>query len=294
MKPEFLVGGQAVIEGVMMKGPTHYSVAVRKPNEKISLKVEECSSLTKKYKILNLPFLRGIVYLIEMLVLGLNTLTYSANESAEKEEEQLSGKEIFFTIAIALLFAVGIFIALPLFITKAIIQSNGILFNFIDGIIRVLFFVVYVLLISMMKDVVRLFQYHGAEHKAVNCYEKGLKLTVANAKKQTTRHARCGTSFIVIVLILSIFVFSLIVSPNWIVKFLGRLIFVPIIAGISYELLKVFAKNENNCIIKLLIQPGYWVQGLTTREPDEKQLEIGLKAIKAVLAKETPQSPQKS
>jgi uncharacterized protein YqhQ len=276
------VGGQAVIEGVLMKNNDKIAIAVRKPNKKISLKKERMRSVTKRVKFLGWPFFRGTVNLIEMLVIGIKALNYSANESLGEKEEKITKTEFVITTIVALAFAVGLFILLPLYLTK-VTRTEGVIFNVIDGLIRVVIFILYILAISFMKDVRRLFEYHGAEHKTVNCYEAGKKITVANVKKYTTLHRRCGTTFLLIVLVVSIIVFSLIVTDSFWIKFLGRIVLLPVIAGIGYELLKLGARFPKNFFLNILVWPGLGLQKMTTREPDRKQIEVAIKAFKAVV-----------
>ena len=276
------VGGQAVIEGVLMKNNDKIAIAVRRPDKKISVKKEKIPPISKKIKFLGWPFFRGTVNLIEMLILGIKALNCSANESLGEEEEKIKPWEFAITTTFAVAVAVGLFILLPLWLTKAT-KTAGILFNIIDGVIRIGIFVLYILLISLMKDVRRLFEYHGAEHKTVHCYEDGKKLTPSNVKKYSTAHRRCGTTFLLIVLVLSILVFSLIVTDNFWIKFAARVLLLPVIAGISYELLKLGAKFPENIIMNLLVWPGMTLQRLTTREPDKKQIEVAIAAFKAVV-----------
>ncbi len=298
------VGGQAVIEGVMMKSPHYYSIAIRKPSGEITTKTEKYVSLTEKYKIFKAPFLRGIVSMWEMLKLGVKSLTYSANESVDEEEETLSDWAIFFTILVSMAFAVLLFVVIPYMIPKLIgvsEEETTLLFNLIAGIFKVIVFIGYVLAISLMDDIKRVFQNHGAEHMAVNCYESGKKLTVNNVKKYFTYHPRCGTSFIVIVLFIMIIVFSLIPSLinilfpavnelgtvlKTIVFLLIRIMFIPLVAGISYEILKISSKYKDNLLTRAIAFPGRLVQGLTTKNPDDKQIEVAIKALKEVLKKE--------
>ncbi|MFW6013674.1 MAG: DUF1385 domain-containing protein [Candidatus Nanoarchaeia archaeon] len=299
------VGGQAVIEGVMMKSPNYYSVAVRKPDGRITKKTEEYVSLTQRHRLLGLPFFRGIVSMGEMLRLGIKSLTYSANESADEEEETLSEWAIFVTIFFSMAFAVFLFVVIPYMVPTFIgvsEEETTLFFNTIAGLIKVLIFVGYVYLISYMEDIRRVFQNHGAEHMAVNCYEAGQKLTIQNVKKYFTYHPRCGTSFIVIVLLLMIVLFSLIPSiiqalfPSVmeIESFLKtlillgvRLMFIPIVAGISYEILKLSANYRGNLLMKAIAYPGKLVQGLTTRQPDDGQIKVAITALKEVLKKES-------
>lgn len=276
------IGGQAVIEGVMMKSKRKLAVAVRKPNNKIVVKKQNLDSRLYRNIFFRIRFIRGIFILIETMVMGINALSYSANESIDKKEEKLGKGAIAITIGVAALLAVGLFVVLPLFLTRLVTESNGILFNLIDGVIRIGMFLAYIGGISLMKDVRRLFQYHGAEHKSVFCYESGKKLTVKNAKKFSCLHPRCGTTFIIIVLVLSIFLFSLITSPGWVAKLLIRLAFLPIIAGLSYEFIRWGSKHYDNPVVKVLVAPGLAMQLLTTREPDNKQIEVAIKALKAV------------
>jgi uncharacterized protein YqhQ len=277
------IGGQAVIEGVLMKDDHKLAIAVRKPDKKISVKKEKLKPWSKRVKFLGWPFFRGTVNLIEMLVLGIKALNYSANE-ALGEDEQISSKEFAITTIVAMLIAVGLFIVLPLYLTK-VTRTEGIVFNLIDGLIRVVIFLLYLFAISMMKDVKRLFEYHGAEHKAVHCFEAGKKLTVANVRRYTTVHRRCGTTFLLIVLVVSILVFSLIVSDSFWVKLAGRIVLLPVVAGVSYELLKLGAKFPKNFLLNILVWPGLGLQKLTTREPSKKQIEVAIKALKAVVGK---------
>ncbi len=276
------VGGQAVIEGVLMKNGPKIAIAVRRPDKKISVKKENTPPISDKIKFLGWPFFRGTVNLIEMMVLGIKALNYSANESLGESEEKIKTWEFVLTTIFAVGVAVGLFILLPLYLTK-VTQTQGILFNLIDGVIRVAIFVGYIMLISLMKDVRRLFEYHGAEHKTVHCYEHGKKLTPANVKKYSTAHRRCGTTFLLIVLMISIAIFSLIVTDNFWIKFAGRVVLMPVIAGISYELLKLGAKFPKNILINIIVWPGMMLQRLTTREPDKKQIEVAIAAFKAVV-----------
>ena len=273
-------GGQAVVEGVMMKSPKQYSVAVKK-GKKVIVQTKEYRSLTETHPVFKIPFLRGVVALIEMVVLGMQTLIWSANQQIE-EEEELTTKEVGITVFISFLFAIGLFIILPLVITKFLTSDSGVLFNIIDGLIRVIIFIGYLVAIGLMADVKRLFEYHGAEHKTVNCYEAGKKLTPKNAQKFTTLHPRCGTSFVIIVLAISIIVFSF-VTGSFTTKLVSRLVLIPVIAGISYEILKFSAKHRKNTLISAIIYPGLMLQKLTTREPSLDQLRIAIIALKKVL-----------
>lgn len=273
------MGGQAVIEGVLMRSKKKYAIAVRTPDDKILLKKGRVKSLTR-YKLLNFPFIRGFINMIESMILGIKALTWSSNQQTG-ENEKLTTSQIFFTVLISFLFVVLLFIILPFYATKYLTSFEGFWFNLIDGIIRVLIFFIYLLSISRMKDIRKVFQYHGAEHKTVHAYEKELKLTYNNIKKYTTLHPRCGTSFLIIVLAISILVFSLVTTDSWTIKLLSRIILIPVIIGISYEVLKLSAKFQNNILMKLLIQPGLLVQKITTKEPTKKQIEVAVAALEA-------------
>ena len=272
------IGGQAVMEGVMMASRKKVAIAVRKPDGKITIKVEKRSEIAEKFR--KTPFLRGLISLFEMLIIGTKALTWSSNESLEKDEK-IGGTGIFFTIILSLIFAVGLFIVLPLILSKLLTQ-NRILFNLIDGFWRILIFIIYLLLISRFEDIKRVFQYHGAEHKAVNCYEAGKTLTAKNAQKFSTIHPRCGTSFIFIVLFVSIILFSLVWSESLLLKFIYRVILIPVIAMISYEILRFNARKPNK-ILGILTKPGLWLQKITTQEPDLKMLEVSIRALKATM-----------
>ncbi|MBR9691640.1 DUF1385 domain-containing protein [Candidatus Woesearchaeota archaeon] len=290
------IGGQAVIEGVMMRSPTKLAVSVRLPNNKIKTKKERL----KKNKYAKWPFFRGAVILIDTLVKGTKVLLWSADQQLD-EHEKITKRDVFltlfFTFSITLLFFVALPYVLAIF-SGVKEEVNPILFNLIDGVIKIVLFLGYVIGISFMKDIRRVFQYHGAEHKAVHCYEAGKKLTVANAKKFTTLHTRCGTSFLIIVLMISILVFSilpiLVISVYsgfldlgfWLQKgilFPLRILLIPFIAAISYEVLKASDKYSKFKVLKLITMPGLLVQKITTKEPSNKQIEVAIKSLKEVL-----------
>ncbi len=280
MKP--VIGGQAVIEGVMMRGSSSIATAVRKPDGSIVVEKQIHTSITEKYRILKFPVVRGVVFLFEMMIVGLSTLNWSANQQL-KQEEQLSSKGMAATVAFSMVLALGLFVGLPYLLTRFITGEHNLTFNLIDGGFRLGIFLAYLGGISFMKDVKRLFQYHGAEHKAVNCYEAGLPLTVKNVQKFKTIHPRCGTSLIVFVIAVSIVLFSLIRTNLWYVNIGARIVIIPLIAGLSYELLKLGARFYSNVVVRALVQPGLWVQGITTKQPDDKQVEVSINALKAVL-----------
>ena len=271
------VGGQAVVEGVMMKYKDRIAVAVRNPNGKITVKKEKL-----KIKESKIPFIRGIVNLIIISYIGIKTLNYSSNARLGKEEK-ISTKEIISSLIFALVFAVILFKLLPLLASTYIDKMyhiNNFFFNLLDGIIKIGLFVGYIYIISLNKDVYRVFQYHGAEHKAVACYESKKKLTVENTQKFRTEHKRCGTTFVFLVLFISIIVYMFIPKDySLITKLVLRILLLPVIASISYELLRLGARFS---FMNILIIPGLLIQKLTTKQPDDKQVEVAIKALKAV------------
>ena len=284
---DYNYGGQAVIEGVMMRSPTKYAIAVRKPNKEIILKIDKLRTLSDKMKFLKWPIFRGVINLIESLVLGMKALTYSA-EQATGEEEKINSVEMFFTILIAFGLFIVFFIALPTAMARYLDRylSNVIIYNLFEGLLRISIFITYLFFISRIKDIKRVFEYHGAEHKVIYTYEAGEELNVNNVKKYSTLHPRCGTSFIFIVLIMSILVFSLLGKQTLLLRIAYRIAIIPIIAGLSYEILKLSAKNMNKTIVKWAVMPGLWFQKLTTSEPDDAQIEVAIKALKGVLPEE--------
>ncbi len=277
-------GGQAIIEGVMMRSPFKYAIAVRKPDNEIILKTGKLRSLSNRIKFLKWPIFRGIINLIESLTLGLKALTYSA-EQATGEEDKISNVEMFFTILIAFVLFILIFIALPTTIARYLDKylSSLIVYNLFEGTLRIGIFLFYLYFISKIKDIKRVFEYHGAEHKVIYTYEAGEELNVDNVKKYSTLHPRCGTSFIFIVLVISILVFSLLGKQTLLLRITYRVAIIPLIAGLSYEILKLSAKNMDKIFIKWVVMPGLWFQKLTTKEPDAAQIEVAIKALKGVL-----------
>lgn len=287
MGQPFQYGGQAVIEGVMMRGPKEMAVAVRKPAGDIVLETKPINSWAQKYPFLKWPLIRGVWNLFEALVLGIQVLTQSANLAMDEEEEALTAKEIALTIFLSVGLAILLFIVIPTvgaYLTRTFFSPFW--QNLAEGLLRITIFLGYVIAISSMNDIKRVFQYHGAEHKVIHTYESGEELTVENAKKYTTLHPRCGTSFIIIVLVLTIFIYSVLHVPNIWYRLLSRIVLLPLIAGISYELLKWTSRHTSHGLIKILIAPGLWVQKLTTREPDDSQLEVAITALQAVLPQE--------
>ena len=296
------IGGQAVIEGVMMRSPHFYSVAVRKEDGKIDLKTERFISVSERFPLLKKPFLRGIVSMYEMLRLGIGALIHSGNVS-EAKEDSISGSAVVGTVVFSFVFAIGLFLALPYALTLLIgisEEESTVLFNLVDGLIKAGLLIAYIWLISLWDDVARVFQYHGAEHKTVNAYESGKPLTARSAKGFSTAHSRCGTSFIVIVFLTMLILFSFVPSiaqaslPMERLNFLGqkavllaaRFLFILPVVSVSYEILKLTDRRKENPLVKTLMWPGLAVQRLSTKEPDDKQLDVAVSAIKAVLSKE--------
>lgn len=291
------IGGQAVIEGVMMKNESKYAIAVRKPNNEIVVETSQLTEPASKHLILKLPIIRGVAAFVESISLGMKTLTFSAS-FFEEEEEKESGFEKKLnqvtkgnaekilnvaTVLLSVLLAVGIFVALPMFLANFLssrIESAALL-ALLEGVFRVLIFIGYIFLISRIKDIKRLFMYHGAEHKSINCIENGLPLTVENVRKQSREHKRCGTSFMLTVMIVSVIFFIFIRVDHALLRFVARLLLIPAIAGISYEFIR-FAGRSNSKIVAVLSRPGMWLQALTTKEPDDSMIEVAIRSVEAV------------
>ncbi len=283
------IGGQAVIEGVLMRAPRSMAIAVRRPDGQIVVKRDRVVPVSERFPVVKLPLLRGAVALFSSLVIGMKALSFSANEAASEGEqkEEMSSLAMGGTIAVALLFGILLFFILPLFLTKLLVPCIGdsnIIFNLVDGLIRVVVFLLYVYSISRMKDIKRVFQYHGAEHKSIFAFEAGTRLTVDNVKRFSRLHPRCGTSFLLIVMLVSIVVFSLIPKAwPFYLKAGSRVILLPVIAGVSYEILKWSARHEQSRLVRMLIAPGLALQRLTTREPDDDQIEVAIRSMEEAL-----------
>ena len=290
------IGGQAVIEGVMMKNKDQYAVAVRKPDQTIETKVEIYESLGERIPFFRIPIVRGVVNFIESLVIGMKTLTYSASFYEEDEETQEDSQAekaakkggegilMFFSVMISVILAVGLFILLPAWISEYIRRGidNNVVVALLEGVIRLAIFLLYVFAISQMKDIKRVFMYHGAEHKTINCLEAGVPLTPENVMKFSRFHKRCGTSFLFLVMIISILFFMVINVDSAVLRIVLRLLLVPVIAGVSYEVLRLAGKNDS-LIIKIISAPGLWVQRMTTREPELDMLEVAIASVEGVL-----------
>lgn len=300
------IGGQAVIEGVMMRGPKESAIAVRKPDGEIIVEKKPINSFVAKYKINKIPFVRGAFSFIESLIEGTKALMFSAEfvdieeddtkkkkeEMTEEEIEKLEKKEkktlsvaIYFSVVLALVFSIGVFMLLPAAIIEGVrhfVELNQVVVSLFEGILRILIFLVYVIAVSRMEDIKRVFQYHGAEHKTIFCYEAGEDLTVENVKKQKRLHPRCGTSFLIFVMIVSIILFSFISAENAVMRVFIRLLLLPVVAGISYELIK-YAGRHSGPVVDFISAPGMWLQKITTNEPDDSQIEVAIESMKAVL-----------
>ena len=294
------IGGQAVIEGVMMRNKDKYAVAVRKPDNNIEVSVKNCTNPAGKYRFLKLPIIRGIFSFIDSLVVGMSTLSYSASfyeddepdakenkkpkKVKSKEQEEKEEKVMMtFTIILSIVMAVAIFMIAPYYVSRlfAAFIKNDTAVILIEGMVRLVFFIVYVKLISLMKDIKRVYMYHGAEHKCINCIEHGLDLTVENVLKSSKEHKRCGTSFLLIVMCISIVFFMFIRVDSPVLRLVLRVLLVPVIAGVSYEVLRL-AGNSDSKLMDIVSRPGLWLQHLTTSEPDADMVEVAIASVEAV------------
>jgi uncharacterized protein YqhQ len=293
------VGGQAVLEGVMMRGVAVWAVAVRTPEGQIEIESETIKPWAKRHRLWRVPVIRGVVALAESMKIGFKALAISANAQLEEDEdgekEEIGGWMWGVTIALSLLLAVGLFFVIPVGLTSLIKDQLGsaLLFWLIEGVLRTAIFILYILAISKMPDLRRVFEYHGAEHKTISCYEAEDELVPARAKLYSRLHPRCGTSFLLIVMVLAIFVFAPIGLPEWYWLLLSRILGIPLIAGLSYEVIKWAGKNRRKAWVRAVMWPGLMLQNLTTREPDEEQLEVAIASLNAVLARENPEEAAK-
>lgn len=288
------IGGQAVLEGVMMKNSTKYAVAVRKPDGDIDVQVEEYKGVCGDKKFAKLPLIRGVFAFVDSLVLGMRVTMHSASfyedeeETTEETEKKASGSRaddimMGITVAVSVVIAVGLFMLLPFLISDLLGKyiRNASLVAILEGIFRILIFVGYIAAISLMKDIKRLYMYHGAEHKCINCIERGRPLTVKNVMRSSRQHKRCGTSFLLFVVLVSVIIFFFIRVDNMAMKLVLRLLLVPVIAGISYEIIRL-AGRSNNILIRIISTPGMWMQRLTTKEPDEDMVAVAIASVEAV------------
>jgi uncharacterized protein YqhQ len=284
---EFHYGGQAVMEGVMMRGRKHMATVVRRPNGELANNIQLVPSLySSSSRWRTIPLVRGVTVLIETLALGIKVLTYSANVALEEEGEKMEGWPVWLIMAFSLAVAVAIFFLTPLFITRIFNIESTVLFNLVEGIIRLVFFIAYLWLIALMPDIKRVFAYHGAEHKTINAYEAGVPLEVEAVKEYGKAHVRCGSSFMFMVLLIAILVFSLIGRPTLWLMVLSRILLIPVIAALGYELVYFAGRHTGNPLMKVIMAPGLWLQSMTTREPDDGQIEVGIASLKLVLEAE--------
>jgi uncharacterized protein YqhQ len=287
------VGGQAVIEGVMMKSPDRVATCVRKPNGEIVHRVEPFVSLTKRHRVLGIPVVRGALNLFEQLYLGITALTYSAEVVSAEEDGEVkkdrswkSSLSAGVTVIVALGAGLLLFFYLPLVIANLAGAKGDVTFNVVDGAVRLGIFFVYLAVINLWKEMRRVFEYHGAEHKSINAFESGVNLSVEAVKQHTTRHARCGTSFLLVVMVVSIIIFIFMGRPENVADRLRRLMAVPLIAGLSYEIIKLAGRHKNGLLMRIVSAPGLALQRFTTREPDEDQIEVALRALKYAVGSE--------
>jgi len=286
MEKSFHYGGQAVIEGVMIRGKGGVAISVRQPNGELNIVKQPLASIYKG-RLRDMPLIRGIIVLVETMVLGTQSLLHSAQVAAAEEgEEKIPAALLWGTVAVSLALGVVLFVMVPLFATRYLIDpyiGSALLSNVIEGLIRIGIFIAYLKVISLIPDIKRVFAYHGAEHKVVNAYEAGVPLEVESVKNYSTAHARCGTAFLFIVLIVAIFVFALVGQPTLWIRILSRIALIPVIAVISYEIMKFGAGHINNKIVRVLLAPGLLLQSITTREPDDSQIEAAISALNEVI-----------
>ena len=278
------IGGQAVLEGIMMKNKDRYAVAVRKHDQEIEVDVQEYKSIVPWKAVSKIPFIRGIFSFVDSLVLGMKTLTWSASFYEEEEKEEKKERILMnLTVAFSVVLAIGIFMVLPYFLSNLVrsyVASHWVL-TIVEGVIRVGIFLAYIALISRMKDIQRTFMYHGAEHKCINCIEHGLELNVENVRKSSRQHKRCGTSFLFFVMIVSIIFSFFITAESQVLRVLLRIAMLPLIAGVSYEIIRL-AGNSDHCLVNFLSKPGLLIQNMTTKEPDDSMIEVAIRAVEAV------------
>ena len=281
MTNKFHYGGQAVIEGVMIRGRKAAVTVVRRPGGGLAIDIKSLAAIYTG-RMRRTPLIRGIIVLIEAMVLGIKSLLYSANVSLEEEEEEISGKTVWLMITIALVLAVVLFFLVPLFLTRLMNAYIGssLVFHLIEGLIRLVIFVAYLKIVGLLPDIKRVFTYHGAEHKVVNAYEAGVPMEAEAIQKYSTAHVRCGTSFLFVVLIIAIVVFALVGRPSLWLMVLSRILLIPVIAALGYEVIHFGARHTKNVLVRAVLAPGLWLQGLTAKEPDDSQIEVALSALR--------------
>ncbi len=284
----FYYGGQAVVEGVMMRGRKTMVTAVRRPDGGLAIDTQLLPALYYGW-LRQTPLIRGIIVLIEALVLGIKSLLYSANVSLEEEGEKVSGGLAWLMVTLSLALAVALFFIAPLFLTRLFNFKSPLVFNLVDGVIRVAIFIAYLKVMALLPDIKRVFAYHGAEHKAVNAYEAGVPLEIEAVKRYSTAHTRCGTSFLFAVLMISIIVFALTGIRSVGLMVLSRIVLIPVIAALSYEFIYFGSRHSHNALVRIVLTPGLWLQALTTREPDDTQLEVALTALQKVVEADQPE-----
>ena len=284
MSERFFYGGQAVIEGVMMRGRKAVVIAVRRPSGGLVIDNQPLAAIYTG-RLRKTPLTRGVIVLVEALVLGFKALLYSANVSLEEEEEEISGWGIWLMVFVSLAFVVALFFMGPLFLARLLDPyiTSSLVFHLVEGLIRVAVFVIYLRLIALIPNIKRVFAYHGAEHKTVNAYEDNVPLEVEAVSSYNTAHMRCGTSFIFVVLVIAIVVFALVGRPSLWLMVLSRIVLIPVIAAVGYEVIYFGARHANNGLVKAVLAPGLWLQKLTTREPDDSQLEVAVAALGKLL-----------
>ena len=282
------VGGQAILEGVMMRGVSTWAAAVRTPEGEIEITAEPVVSWAKRHRILRVPVVRGVVALAESLKIGFRALAFSANAQMDEDEEPIGGFTWGLTVALSLALAIGLFFVVPVGLTSLIKDQLGsaVLFWLVEGVVRTAIFIGYIAAISRLPDLRRVFEYHGAEHKTISCFEAGDELSPARAARYSRLHPRCGTSFLLIVMVLAIFVFAPLGLPDWYWLVLSRVLGIPLIAGLSYEVIKWAGRNRRKAWVRTLMWPGLMLQNLTTREPDHDQLAVAIASLEEVLAVE--------
>ena len=287
---EFHYGGQAVIEGVMMRGARNMAVAVRQPSGNILVHSEALPRGLYNSRLGQMPLVRGLTMLWDTLVLGTRSLMFSADAALADEDVKFGGPLMWGTLAISLLIGVGLFVLLPMLLIGLVDRyiTIPLLSNLAEGLVRLLFFVAYLIAIRRMPDIRRVFAYHGAEHKTVNAHEAGAGLTPSEVGRFSTRHTRCGTSFLLIVLILFVVLTSLMGRPPLLIRLLSRLVLVPVVAALAYEFIKFTARHDDHPVVRALSAPGLWLQRLTTEEPDERMLEVAIASLQRVIAEDTP------
>ena len=290
-------GGQAVLEGVMMRSASNWAVALRTPEGDITEVVQEITSPMSRRKLWRLPIVRGVIALGESLAIGFRALAISANVATQETDEDgeiktvITRGQIIFSFAIAIVFALMLFKVGPALLTSWLPVDNDGLFVLTEGVIRVAVFIGYILVISLLPDLRRVFQYHGAEHKTIHALEKGEELTVANVQRHSLIHPRCGTAFLLYVMVIAIFVFAFVGQPVWYWLIASRILLLPLIAGLAYEVIRFAGKHSDNRLLMAMLAPGMWLQRLTTRQPDDDQVEVSIRALERVLEREQAETP---